>query len=151
MGNETELSFDYSIPDLLVDKITVSSVYQNYNARGNPTSFGVDMDFSEMHLSKTLKSSDFYLLRGKIEDTMHSWENKYQRYLDKQLKEDRAESVNDKNDEALESINELECILEHTLDVNDVVNWDSIKRKDAFRIKPGDLFNNSQQPEEFCQ
>ena len=81
MAEVTTLSFDYSIPDLLAGKIDVSDPYQNYNSRGNPTSFGVDLDFHEMHLSKTIKSSEFYVLRGKIEDTLRTWETKFQRHL----------------------------------------------------------------------
>ena len=65
MAEEITLRFDYTIPDLLNDKIKVSESYQNYNSKGNPTSFGVDLNFPDMHLSKTLKSSEFYLLREK--------------------------------------------------------------------------------------
>jgi len=95
MAEVTTLSFDYSISDLLAGKIDVSDPYQNYNSRGNPTSFGVDLDFHEMHLSKTLKSSEFYVLRGKIEDTLRTWETKYQRHIDKVHKENRAEHVDE--------------------------------------------------------
>jgi len=42
MNERIELPFVYNIPDLLSGKIKVSNAYQNYNSRGNPTSFGVD-------------------------------------------------------------------------------------------------------------
>jgi len=147
MAEITTLSFDYSIPDLLAGKIDVSDPYQNYNSRGNPTSFGVDMDFHEMHLSKTLKSSEFYVLRGKIEDTLRTWETKFQRHLDKVHKEDRAEHFDELNQEAKEAIECLNNILVHTLSVDDTVDWDAIKRKDAFRIKPVKLFNDGKKPD----
>lgn len=139
------LSFDYRIPDLLDGKIDVSDIYQNYSSRGNPTSFGVDMDFPDMHLSKTLKSSEFYVLRGKIEYTLRTWEGKYQRHLDKLHKENRAEHVDELNKEAQESIGSLKNILAHTLGVDDTVDWDAIKRKDTFRIKPNKLFKSEEQ------
>jgi len=139
------LSFDYSIPDLLDGKIDVSDPYQNYNSRGNPTSFGIDLDFPDMHLSKTHKSSEFYVLRGKIEDTLRTWEGKYQRHLDKLHKDNRAEHVYELNKEAQESIEALKNILTHTLEVDDTVDWDAIKRKDVFRIKPNKLFKNEEQ------
>jgi len=34
MAEVTTLSFDYSIPDLIVGKIDVSDTYQNYNSKG---------------------------------------------------------------------------------------------------------------------
>ncbi|MBL7145509.1 MAG: restriction endonuclease [Phycisphaerae bacterium] len=147
MAEVTTLSFDYSIPDLLAGKIDVSDLYKNYNSRGNPTSFGVDLNFHEMHLSKTLKSSEFYVLRGKIEDTLRTWETKYQRHIDKVHKENRAERVDELNQEAKEAIESLNNILVHTLSVDDTVDWDAIKRKDAFRIKPVKLFNDGKKPD----
>jgi restriction system protein len=147
MAEVTTLSFDYSIPDLLEGKIDVSNPYQNYNSKGNPTSFGVDMDFHEMHLSKTLKSSEFYVLRGKIEDTLRTWDTKYQRHLDKVHKENRAEHVDELNQEAKEAIDSLNNILVHTLSVDDTVDWDAIKRKDAFRIKPVKFFKDGKVPD----
>ena len=74
MTQDSTLSFTVSCPDLLTDKVIFSEPYRNYNSRGNQTSFGIDMEFSELHLSKNLKSRDFYVLRGKVEDTLRSWE-----------------------------------------------------------------------------
>lgn len=145
MDNEMELRFSCSIPDLLADKAKMSEPYRNYNARGNPSSFGIDLVFPELRLSKTLKSSDFHLLRGKIEETMHSWEKKYQNHLDKQHKEKRAKSVDDMNREAKNEIDTLHNILAHTLNIDDAVEWAAIKRRDAFRVKPEDLLENDNQ------
>jgi len=139
MSDLVELHFSYSVPDILVEKITVSKPYQSYNARGNPTSFGIDARLPEMELARTLKSSDFYLLRGKLEDTLRTWEGKYRRHLEMQHKEKRASSVDDMNREAQQVIDELRSVLSHTLGVNDAVDWDAIRRKDAFRIKPKEL------------
>jgi restriction system protein len=146
MSDMTTLRFDYSIPDLLGGKIEVSNPYQNYNSRGNPTSFGVDMHFPEMQLSKSLKSSEFYVLRGKIEDTLRNWESKYQRYLDKVHREGQAEHVDELNREAKEAIESLNTILVHTLSIDDTVDWNAIRRKDAFRAKPGQLFSDGEKP-----
>ena len=147
MAEVTRLSFDYSIPDRLVGKIDVSDTYQNYNSKGNPTSFGVNLNFHEMHLSKTLKSSEFYVLRGKIEDTLRTWETKYQRHKDKVHKGNRAEHVDGLNQEAKEAIESLNNILVYTLSVDDTVDWDAIKRKDAFRIKPVKFFKDNKKPD----
>lgn len=147
MAEVITLSFDYTMPELLEGQVDVSDPYQNYSVKGNPTSYGVDLDFPEMHLSKNLKSSEFYVLRGKIEETLRSWETKYQRHLDKLHKENRAEYVDELNLEAKEALSTLNNILAHTLDVDDTVDWDAIKRKDAFRIKPENLFNDGKKPD----
>ena len=141
------MSFSDSIPDLLAGKVNVSEPYQNCNAKGTPTSFGVDLDFPALQLSKTLKSSEFHLLHGKIEDTLQNWEKKHQRHLDMQHRERRSDSVADMNNEAKETIEALHGILAHTLDIHDAVDWDAIKRKDAFRIKPHALFSAGKKPD----
>ena len=146
MAEEITLSFEVNIPDLLHNKVEVSGPYQNYNMRGIRTSFGIDLDFREMHLSKTLKSSEFYVLRGKIEATLRSWETKYQRYLDKLNKTKREEHVDQLNQEAKEAIETLNNILVHTLSVDDTVDWDAIKRKDAYRVKPSKIFSDGKEP-----
>ena len=65
------LAFEVSIPDVLQGKVELSDPYQNYDVRGKPSSFGIDLDFPEMGLSKTVKSKDYHLLRGKIQDIPH--------------------------------------------------------------------------------
>ena len=139
-------SFNYTIPDQLVGKVQVSNLYQNYNSRGNPTSFGIDLYFHELQLSKTVKSSEFYVLRGKIEDLLRKWESMYQRHLDKLHKEKQAIHVDQLNQEAKEAIEGLNNILIHTLGVDDAVDWNAIKRKDPFRVKPNQLFSDGKEP-----
>lgn len=140
------MSFNVAIPDLLVGEVNVSEIYQNYNARGVPTSFGIDLDFPTLLLSKTLKSSELSLLHRKVEDTLSNWEKKYQRHLDTQHQEHRSASVDDMNRDAKEAIETLRGILAHTLDIHDAVDWETLKRKDAFRIDPQELSESRKRP-----
>ncbi|MBN1805646.1 MAG: restriction endonuclease [Sedimentisphaerales bacterium] len=141
---ENKLTFECFVPDRLSGKVNISSPYQNYNAKGNPTSYGIDLGFPELHLSKTFKSSDFNLLRGKVEDILRKWEDKYQRHISILHKEKQTGSVDEMNRIASESIDTLKRILLHTIDVNDEVDWDSIKRKDPFRCNPEEIIGKEQ-------
>ena len=136
MSEQTDQAFMYSIPELLEEKVKLSKIYVNYGVMEKETSFGIDMSIPEMRLSKTLKSRDLELLPGKIESVLHSWEKKYQRFLDTKEKEKKAASVEEMNAAASQAIESLGGILAHTLDVHDAVDWDLIKRRDAFRTKP---------------
>jgi len=137
---------DYFIPEALGGKVKISSPYQNYNAKGNPTSYGIDMSFDEMQLSKRIKTTDYRLLAGKVEETLRSWEKKYTRYCEIEYKDGRAQSVEELNAQAVEALEALGGILSRTLTINDAVDWDSIKRKDAFRIKPESMFKDGNCP-----
>lgn len=147
-GKVKKLSFDCTLPALLSGKVEVSEAYQNFNSNGNPTSFGIHLYFSEMDLSKEIKSRDFDLLKGKLESTFRAWEAKYQKYLDQQHKESRAEHAKKKDREARNAIKDLEGILKHTLKIDDTVDWESIKRRDQFRIQPSEFacFKNLNPP-----
>ena len=125
-----------AVPDILEGKLDISSVYQNYSASGKPTSFGVDLRFAAMSLHRDIKSKDFHLLQPKVEQTLDGWARKYERHLASEHKRSRAETVDALNAEAKAGMETLASLLEYTLSVDDTVDWDSLKRKDAFRTKP---------------
>lgn len=134
--------FSISVPDTLVGKVDISEPYENYGVKGNLTSYGIDLELPDLHLTKSIKSKDIHILPGKIQDTLRAWEPRYQRHLEKQHKLRRSESVEDRNEDARRAVDELERILTHTLDIDDAVDWGAIKRKDSFRTDPEKLFDN---------
>ncbi len=137
-------SFSISVPDTLVGKVDISQPYENYGVNGNVTSYGIDLELPDLHLTKSIKSKDVHILRGKIQDTLRGWEPRYERHLEKQHKLRRSESVEDLNEDARRAVDELKRILTHTLDIDDAVDWGAIKRKDTFRTDPEKLFDNGQ-------
>lgn len=147
MPDEKAQGLSIEMPDFLEGKIRVSSMYGNYTAKGKLSSYGVDLSFSEMGLSKTCKSAEISVLKGKIEETLRTWGNKYQWYLDQEHKKNRAEHVDELNREASEALLALKNILNKTLNIDDKVNWDDIKRKDTFRINPKALFREGKVPD----
>ena len=138
--------FTCSIPEIIEKKINVTEVYANHTQTGKFSSYGIDIKFPELHLFKTIKSSEMHALRGKIENTLKTWGEKYERHLDKLHIEKQTDHVDQLNQEAKEALESLNNILNHTLTINDTVDWDAIKRKDAFRIKPNKLFDDNQKP-----
>jgi restriction system protein len=139
-------SYNVSIPEVISEQVDVSSIYQNYNVKGNPTSWGVDLELDELKLFKTLKSTETHILLCKLENTLDAWAKKYQRHLDILHKEKRASDVDSLNAQAQKDLSVLYNILNHTLDIDDTVDWYSIKRKDSFRNHPNDLFDNKKAP-----
>jgi restriction system protein len=134
--------FTMTIPEVLVGVVEVSEPYGNYTAKGSLSSHGIDLTLNELNLHKSIKSREPELLPGKIDETLRSWEIKYQKHLENLHKEGRASSVEEMNEEVLKLQESLNTLLDHTLGVNDEVDWSSIKRKDAFRITPKELIDN---------
>lgn len=131
-----QLRMTLVVPDTLRDKVEVSKAYQSCDRKGKVTGFGVDLTFPELRLSKSIRSGDFALLQGKIESTLRGWEKRYVRHLDKLTREQRSASVEDLTREAQEAITALEKLLVNSLSEDDAVDWEAIKRQDAFTLKP---------------
>ncbi|MBZ0167073.1 MAG: hypothetical protein K8I00_09725, partial [Candidatus Omnitrophica bacterium] len=131
-----------AIPEALQDKVEVSRAYQSCDTEGNITGFGVDLTLAELRLSKSVKSADFALLQGKIENTLRGWEKRYIRHLDKFNREQRSASVEELTQEAQASMDDLERILQRSLTVHDAVDWEAIRRQDSFTIAPEHLLEH---------
>jgi len=131
--------FTVSIPDILDGNVSLSEVYENYTARGSLSSYAIDLELSELNLRKTCKARDVHLLPTKITDTLNSWETRYKRHLVKEKKEATAQSVDQKNESAAAALKALDNILNHTLDIDDTVDWKSLYRHDKFKVKPIEL------------
>lgn len=135
-----------SKPVNLAKHVTVSDIYQNYTASGKVSSYGVDLIFKKLSLRKIIKSKELHLLGGKVEETLRSWSQKFERHLDQTHKAKRSKSVDKKNRDAREELERLEGILSHTIDIDDTVDWDSIKRRDKFRTSRNALFATGKVP-----
>lgn len=133
-------SVTVSIPENIVSKIDISEIYTNYTKSGNPSSYGVDLDFQEMNLFKSLKSTDLRILQCKVESALTTWSKAFRRELNQRHQENQTQNVGQLNLEAQEQLTLLEGILKHTISVDDAVDWNMIKRKEKFRIVPSDLF-----------
>lgn len=136
---------NYSIPTSIYGKVKVSAIYQNYSQTGRATSFGIDIDFPELHIKKSLKSTDKSVLMSKLEANLDAIGKKYEKIeLEKEkkrqkielerYKQNRIEQVEELNSEAKRKLEECENILKHTLDIDDTVNLDSLKIKNSFSV-----------------
>ena len=105
------------------------------------------MTLSELDLSKSVNSRDLDLLAGKIEATVKAWHKQYQRHLDVQHKMSRSKEVEQLNQQAAANQEDLNAILAYTLDIDNAVNWNSLKQGGDFLIEPAALFNESRVPD----
>ncbi len=136
-------SLQFEIPVDIKDVFTASTVYENYTQAGSFSSYGVDLELSELGLYKTLKSKELEVLSSKIRQTGVTWAEKYRRHQEALRKEARSLSVEELNEEAAESIRAIEEILLHTLSVDDAVEFQSLKSTSKFSIEPGQLYQEA--------
>lgn len=140
------MKINFNVPTELAEKIKFSKIYQNYTAAGKPSSFGIDLTLTQLDLSKSIRSRDIDLLVGKIEATIKAWHRQYQRHIDIQHKMSRSEEVDELNQQVAANREALNNILAHTLDIDDAVDWSSLKQGGGFVAEPKALFKDSQVP-----
>lgn len=110
------------------------------------TKFVSEIRNKYLRKSRTLKAHDLYDLEYKIGMQFIDWA-----HMEKRLKEKEAalekiknkiQYVEDKNKEYRYAFENIENILQYTLNINDAVNWDSLKTKEKFtKEKPSLLFS----------
>lgn len=138
---------EFGISKDFAAKVNRSEIYGNYNSRGVLTSYGIDLELPELCLAKKIKSSDSQMLLIKTDNTLRSWEDKYKRYKIKLHKDVRSEEVEELNKKLKKNLDELSNLLNHTLDIDDAVDWELLKCRDHFKIQPTLLLKDTSEEE----
>ena len=102
-----------------------------------------------------IRGNDKYVVEQKAAAQRAIWNEMWQRKLEKEQKindkQTKTESSIEQTEEATEAIKKIENILRHTLDINDTINWESLKDKSNFpksKPQPTKLLDILQPPEE---
>ncbi len=90
---------------------------------------------NELNLHKDLSAPEFYLLQGKVDALMSDWDKKYEAYLTKTKLVASKEEAETATVEAQSQLDQLSQILSHTLNVDDRINWGSLKKKETYKRK----------------
>lgn len=94
---------------------------------------------SFLNRRRSLKATDLYDLECKIENQFFDWYLKENRLKDKAIKintkEDMLQYADEQNEEYNQAFKDIDNLLLHTLNVNDAINWCTLKSKEKFPKK----------------
>lgn len=79
------------------------------------------------------KSNDPYLLEQKIQRKREVWAKKQARQENLDHKESQIELAESNTEEAVNLIEEVNNILNHTLSIDDKIEWEKLYKKDKFK------------------
>ncbi|MCF8714976.1 restriction endonuclease [Joostella atrarenae] len=86
---------------------------------------------------RVLKDTDSYILRNKINSQFKTWDDQWERQETKRIKGlKRAKNKAVANEETLEAqktLEDLDNILFHTLEIDDTIDWSTLKDKSKFQ------------------
>lgn len=112
--------------------IETDGIYNKYTSTGRHSGYQIDLYHTGLDEHKNLSASEEGTLRGKIHNQVVKWEEKWEKELIKQDQQSKEQSAIDRTQKAQERIKQVEGILDHTLDIDDTIDWDSLKDFDEF-------------------
>src|SRR5690606_14836156 len=89
---------------------------------------------------KLVSAPELDILQNKVDLQIEKWNEKWEKIMlrKKALEEKEAsiEEANRKTKEAMNALDEIDRLLLHTLNIDDTVNWDVLKKRDTFDEEP---------------
>lgn len=107
-------------------------IKNKYTSTGRHCGYQVNLYHDGFREYKHLSAIDHNALVGKISNQSIAWKARWDKELAKRNYWSKEEEAKDITSRAQEKIREIEKILEHTLGVNDSIDWDSLKYSDEF-------------------
>lgn len=118
----------------------------SYSSRGNPT-YRLEMWHDDLKKHRVITGNDAKVVQRKAQLQEQDWEEKWAVMLErearrkerdnkKQYQDERKQTAVERTREALEELNRLEKTLLHTLDVDDTIDWPSLKDISEFPEPP---------------
>ena len=95
----------------------------------------------ELNKYRIIRGKDKYVVEQKAAVQLAAWEEIWQRKLEKEQKlkgkQSKTESAIEQTKEATKAIMEIENILRHTLNIDNTIDWETLKDKAKFpKVKP---------------
>ncbi len=109
------------------------------NAAGNRIlKYQLEMEHKGLKEYKVISAPELYMLENKAQIQADKWNTKWLSIVEKQnviaQKESDIEEANKGTEEAINALKQIDELLVYTLDIDDTIDWDAIKRRDSFSV-----------------
>ncbi len=109
-----------------------SGISNKYTSTGRHSGYQVDLYHSGLDEHKHLSAVEQSALQGKIHNQKSVWSTKWDKELAKQAQQSKEEDAKARTEKAHKKLKQVETTLEHTLSIDDAIDWDSMKYNDEF-------------------
>ena len=122
--------------------IQQGSLQNRYTSTGKHSGYEIELQHKGLNEIKHLFARDTDILEGKIHNQTIAWGKKWQKHLERKETEKnkfekiaKSELATEKTEMAKQALIQIENILSHTLNIDDAVDWNSIKNTTPFKDK----------------
>jgi restriction system protein len=131
-GDKFSIITNLQFENLFKEQLIINYSEEVYGVRVYKTKYIAEIIHKELHEHKVLSSNEEYILNNKVNEYLQRLKVRYKLLLDKKNNAERQKSVEEETIDAKKAIEEVENILNHTLTINDAVDWDKLKDKNNF-------------------
>ncbi len=122
------------------DNLQIGQVNAHWNAAGNRIlKYSVEIYHEGLKEHKVISAADQMVLKNKVSLQVAKWAEKWLLIEGKRIaneeKDANIEDADEKTHIAKQEIEAIENILKHTLDIDDAIDWEELKRNDDFSIE----------------
>lgn len=103
----------------------------SYSARGNPT-YTLELWHDGLKKHRLIRGNSTSIVQLKAKLQIEEWEQKWDGVIGKRQQADRKSEAIDKTSEAQQELELLASLLKATLNVDDRIDWESLKDKTSF-------------------
>lgn len=127
------MSKEIKVESRYLDCVKVGQLQARYSADGTRIlRYHADFWHNKLGLHKDLSAPELYLLQGKVDQLMVSWDKKMDEHTKRASISNGKEAAESMEIDAHRRLESLSSILTDTLKVNDRINWEAIKDRSAF-------------------
>jgi restriction system protein len=119
------------------DMVVMNEVKAKYTSTGRLSGFMVDLYHKGLQEHKHIAASQEQALKGKVSNQVFQWQNRWEKEQIRRQSQSKEDIANEQTIYAHKKISAVESILEHTLNVNDAINWDNLRYFDKFSSDGG--------------
>lgn len=122
------------------NRINVGYIEDHWNAAGTRIiKYTVEMYDDGLKEHKIVSAPDLDILQNKVDLQVEKWNEKWERIeLKQHILEEKEASIEEatrRTEEAAEAIDVIDKLLIHTLNIDDTINWDVLKKNDKYSKK----------------
>lgn len=116
-----------------LEHVDVGALNAKWSARGDRIlRYYVDIRHKKLNLHKEVSAPEIFILQSKMDALTASWDEKYEKFLERENVLSGQNAADELTAEAIAKIESLEGILNHTLAIDDRVDWESLKDKSLY-------------------
>ncbi|WP_167630978.1 restriction endonuclease [Mariprofundus ferrooxydans] len=116
-------------------QIQISRFEKKYTSTGKHSGYMVKMYHKGLDETRHLSASDPSILDGKINNQVNTWNKKWERQVAIQDKNDKEEQAQELTRASKDALAAVEGLLAYTLKIDDAVDWDTLKNKEAYPVE----------------